>query len=131
MNAREQAASKHGAIKLLPIPQEVALIICCLDWVKLDLQMAVEDLKRIKESSLPVNTVKQQIPQGAFTALLSLIEGTQNSILEHSIAHYEEICDSAGKAALKETIDKYEKMTFNIQQYRSLLFMKAYREAPS
>ncbi len=47
MNEREKSALKHGLIKLFLMPNELALVVSCLDWVKVELKIADDELRKL------------------------------------------------------------------------------------
>lgn len=124
MNEREKSALEHGSIKLFLTPNQVALVISCLDWVKVELKIADAELKKL---DTPITEpIRSQIPSGIFTILLPVIESTVEGILVHSVAHFDERDDTKGKISLQEKVDKLEERTSSIQQFKSLVSMGTY-----
>jgi len=75
VNSREKVSLKNGALKVFLIPQEIALLIACLDWVQIDLNMACQDLKRIDGDSL-FHDAKTQILPESFARYIPIINST-------------------------------------------------------
>ncbi len=63
--------------------------------------------------------------------LLPVIESTVEHVLVESIAHFDERDDAEGKADLQEKMDKLEKTTAKIQQFRELVSMGTSLQATS
>ena len=109
MNAREEVASKSGDIRLFLMPQEVALMVSCLNWVQADLMRAADAWK---ETNMDI---KRNLPTDRFTYLIPVIKSTAASILLHSRAHYEEKDDEKGRQLLLEKLDELDKETSEVQ----------------
>lgn len=109
MNAREKVALKSGDIKLFLMPQEVALMVSCLNWVQADLMRAADVWK---ETNIDI---KRDLPIDTFNYLIPVIKSTATSILLHSRAHYEERNDEKGRQLLLEKIDELDKETSEVQ----------------
>lgn len=109
MNAREKVALKNGDIKLFLMPQEVALMVSCLNWVQADLMRAADVWK---ETNIDI---KRDLPIDTFNYLIPVIKLTATSILLHSRAHYEERHDEKGRQLLLEKIDELDKETSEVQ----------------
>jgi len=109
MNAREKVALKSRDIKLFLMPQEVALMISCLNWVQADLMRAADVWK---ETNIDI---KRDLPIDTFHYLIPVIKSTATSILLHSRAHYEERHDEKGRQLLLEKIDELDKETSEVQ----------------
>jgi len=109
MNAREKVALKSGDIKLFLMPQEVALLVSCLNWVQADLMRAADVWK---ETNIDI---KRDLPIDTFNYLIPVIKSTATSILLHGRAHYEERHDENGRQLLLEKIDELDKETSEVQ----------------
>jgi len=108
MNARERVAQRSGDVKVFLMPQEVALLVSCLNWVRVDLMRAA--------SIWEVNTdIKKQATRETLSLLIPVIESTVKSILLHSRAHYEERRDQKGLELLLERIGESDKRTSEVQ----------------
>jgi hypothetical protein len=118
MNARERVAQKSGDIKVFLMPQEVGLLVSCLNWVQLDLVRAAN----IWETNADI---KKQATKETLNHLIPVIESTVKSILLHSRAHYEERHDEKGLEFLLERISESGKRTSTVQA----LVHKIYRAA--
>ena len=129
MNEREKSALKHGLIKLFLTPNELALVVSCLDWVKVELKIADDELKKLDTPI--VEPIRSQIRSETFTMLLPVIESTVKHVLVESIAHFDERDGAEGKADLQEKMDKLEKTTAKIQQFRELVSMGIWLQATS
>jgi len=108
MNARERVAQKSGDIKVFLMPQELGLLVSCLNWVQADLMRAAD----VWETSIDI---KKQTPKETFNHLIPIIQSTAKSILLHSRAHYEERHDEKGLEFLLEKIDELDKRTSVVQ----------------
>ena len=126
MDKREEELLEHGAIKLFFIPEEIALLISCLNWVKVDLAVAAENLNKLSTPSGKLMQVliaqrahlsKNQVPKELFTLLLSPIDQTIEHIIVGSIAHF----DENGKANLRKTVDEIEQKITSTHQYEELV----------
>jgi hypothetical protein len=108
MSARERVAQKSGDIKVFLMPQEVGLLVSCLNWVQADLMRAADNWE--------TNTdLKKQMPKEVLTSLIPVIQVTADSVLLHSRAHYEERHDKKGLEFLQEKLDKLDKETTEVQ----------------
>ena len=108
MNARERVSQKSGDIKVFLMPQEVGLLVSCLNWVKLDLMRAAN----IWETT---TDIKKQATKETLNHLIPVIELTVRSILSHSRAHYEETHDENGLELLLERINEQDRTTSTVQ----------------
>ena len=108
MNARERVAQKGGDIKVFLMPQEVGLLVSCLNWVQADLMRAAD----IWETN---TDIKKQVPKEILNYLIPVIQSTTKSVLLHSRAHYEEKHDEKGLEVLLEKIDELDKETSKVQ----------------
>ena len=108
MSAREEVAQKNGDIKVFLMPQEVGLLVSCLNWVPADLMRTAD----IWETN---TDIKKQVPKETLNHLIPVIESTAKSILLHSRAHYEERHDEKGLEFLLEKIDELDKRTSVVQ----------------
>ena len=109
MNARERVAQKGGDIKVFLMPQEVGLLVSCLNWVQADLMRAADIWK---ETNIDI---KKDLPKETFNYLIPVIQSTAKSILLHSRAHYEERNDEKGRQLLLQKIDELDKETTEVQ----------------
>jgi hypothetical protein len=109
MTAREKVALKNGDIKLFLMPQELALVVSCLNWVQADLMRAADTWKETNTD------IKRDLPVDTFNYLIPVIQMTTKSILLHSRAHYEERHDEKGRQLLIEKIDELDKETSEVQ----------------
>jgi hypothetical protein len=119
MNAREESARKNGLVKVFLLPQEVALMVACLEWVSLDLKIADMELKKLDK---PVTKpIKSRIPDRVFAAPVPVVTSTMKTLIVHSVAHYEETDDTDGKNRLQEETDKWCKRFGAIRDCRDLV----------
>ena len=108
MNARERVAETSGDIKVFLMPQEVGLLVSCLNWVQADLMRAADNWETDTD-------LKKQMPKQALNHLIPVIQSTASSVLLHSRAHYEERRDEKGLESLLEGIGKLDKQTAEVQ----------------
>ncbi len=98
MNAREKVSLQSGHIKLFMMPQEVALVMNCLNWVQTEMKFAADAWERAgMATELDIEMLRYCIP---------VIKSTLESILLHSTCHYEERNDKTGMLLLKKTMNK-------------------------
>jgi hypothetical protein len=114
MNAREKAALKNRDIKLFVMPQELALVVSCLNWVQADLMRAANNLKNTESDA------EKDLPN-VFTPFIPLIEMTRTSILLHGRTHYEEKHDEKGCQLMLDTINKLDKETTELQSFTRII----------
>lgn len=108
MSSREKVAQKSGDIKVFLMPQEVGLLVSCLNWVQADLMRAAD----IWETNIDI---KKQVPKEILNYLIPVVQSTARSVLLHSRAHYEEKHDEKGLEFLLEKIDELDKETSKVQ----------------
>jgi len=90
------------------MPQEVGLLVGCLNWVKLDLMRAAS----IWETG---TDVQKETTRETLDHLVPVIELTVRSILLHSRAHYEETHDESGLESLLERVQEQGRITSTVQ----------------
>ena len=122
MNAREKSALEHNMIKLFMMPEEVCLVVSCLDWVQLELKIANDNLRKLNMSV--AKHITDTIRSEYFTVLLPLIEETVKSIVANSAAHFYERGDKKGKEKLLEEIEEWEKRTCNLLELKEEVTME-------
>jgi len=98
VNAREKVSLKSGDIKLFMMPQEVALVMNCLNWVQTEMVYAADAWERTGMAT--------EVDREMLRYYIPIIKSTLESILLHSTCHYEERKDKSGMLLLKAMMNK-------------------------
>lgn len=88
MDTREKMARSHGRLKLFLKPEEVALLLDALAWVREDLVIAGKHFSQVENGVM--KSVLEKIPRDIFERYDEIIETTRGSLLVHSVADCDE-----------------------------------------
>ena len=121
MGIRDEVLGKQGGLlKVFLRPEEIALIGCALTWVKADLVSADKEAGELGKK------LREQVPAGVFKHWLPVIDWTQKSLIEQSIADCDERKDQEGKKRWKQALTDMTDDLLTTQQFRHLVLATFY-----
>jgi hypothetical protein len=119
MHPREKVAIKNKHIKIFMMPQEVVLILNCLNWVQSDIKSAI----RICERNIDI--VEGDMTKEMLDNFIPIIDWTIYTTMLHTDSHYQETKDTVGYTKYKAILSDMEKETTDLQARVRTIFQLA------
>ena len=125
MDIREKVAREGGRLKVFLQPDEVAILVDVLTWVRDDLELThkqLSDLGGLTKSTLE----KIPLPKGIFQSYDGILESARTSLLFHAVAD----CDEQGREEttdfLAKRIDARRQSSHVVRQFVRLVSSAAH-----
>ena len=119
INQPMELSMDNGLIDIWLTPNDIALIVNCLDWVLEYIESTDTDYKKLDTRIHEM--LANKLPSDAFSRLIPMIRLAEKNVLMHSIGHYDAIHDSEGKNQLQKRLSDLDKSTTEIQRFKDVV----------